>query len=329
MIAARAHNRLAAMVRRKSPRYLRMESRPLVHPWFTRVSWNEEAKGWEARVRPGLVNGRDPAVPGVEVEEGKDEVGSMKDEGGKPLMRVARLCDGVAVPLHGFRDGFAGISKGARLFFEQRGAKEPPKDRVMGDGVGGVKMEAAEDEEGANRRLVAMELYLATARPTLKGAVQVVDATGITGQVAQYATGLDDAVLQMHGAETRLMQAPTYPGNATKPTAMDILMGNFTDDGEDRIPVCTVFLMSPPDWDAEAEPDGAWSPYVQHHLFWNVVYCSKFEPPVKPLQPIRLATGLAWADWIGNQMMAPLNDLMAQAFAAVTARNPEGAYFTV
>ncbi len=328
---AQAHNEVVALVRRKTPRYVRQEDPQPVHPWQTKAAWNAAEKRWEARVRPGFVNGMDPMVPGVEVEreDWDPATGKAADR-----YRTATLCDEAGIPLHGFGAGFEKISKAARIYFEKRGAVERKEEENYA--VNDLGMVTFQDtDQGAQpdvwRPLRSVDLYLAQARPSLRGVVDIVDGTGLTGQVAQYSSTYDTAMLDLHGYRARLQQAPKYPGNAAKPTAKDILAGNYTDDGEDRQPVCTVFLLGPQlGWDEEApEPDGSWTAHVQHHLFWNVMYASRYEPPARPPAPIRLTTGLALADTLGNQIMAPTNDLVSRVMAAFNARSPEGSFYTI
>lgn len=329
MISAREHNKLAAMVRRKTPRYLRLPDLPWPHPWTTRAAWNAEEERWEARVRPGLVNGLDPMVPGVTVP---DESYDPKTMPPSKAMRPASLSDAPAIPLHGFRGGFEGISKAARIYFEARGAREIKEDKfaVSDTGVKALGTDTSGQPE-TYRGLAACDLYLAKSRPSLKGQVEIVDATGLTGQVAQYSATYDTFALDLHGTRARLQQAPVFPGNRTKPTALDIFAGNFTDDGEDRILVSTVWLLGPeiPMGEKPGQPDGTWTAHPQHHLFWNAMYASRYEPPARPPAPIRLTTGLALADTLGNQMLAPMNDLAQRLMAAFLNRNPEGAFYTV
>lgn len=334
MISARAHNRLAAEVRRKTPRLLRLPPAPYRHPWFTTATWNVEQGYWEARVQPGVVNGLDPLISGVSVpnEEGRTGQTGTDNEEVVPKMRPATLGDGAAVPLRGFREGFTDSSRAALVFFEAHQARKPRSENFsINADTGTITQKMAEEESGPAHALRAVDVYLAQARPSLRGTVDIVDATGLSGQVAEYSSAYDTSALDFHGSRARVLAAATYPGNAKKPTPMDIFAGNYTDDGEDRLPICTVFLLSPlmDDPDSAGEPDSLWMPFVQHHLFWNVGYAAQYEPPPKPPAPIRVATGLALADTLGNQILAPLNDVAARLMNAFNTRTPEGAFFTV
>lgn len=326
------HNKVLAMVRRKRPRLVRLQNPGDIHPWSTIAMWATDLKKWVAYVRPGLVNGLDPALPGVLVRNEKfDPLTDTLDK----QDRTAVLCDGVGVPLHAFRDGFSGMSKAAALYFAARGAV--PKKSNLSGGVnegGGITVNQTgiEEEPTAWRAVRAVDLYLAVARPSLRGTVDVVDATGLTGQIAQYGATYETSALDRYGSRARLQQAPVFPAKLSPPTAMDILNGVPGDDGEDRQPVCTIFLLSPeqkPDAESAGEPDGSWTAHVQHHLFWNLLYASRYEPPKVAPAPIRLTTGLALADTLGNQILAPLNDLAGKVIAAMQSRNPEGQFYTV
>ena len=330
-MTAKAHNELLATYRRKRPRLVRFPDRGHIHPWKTFAEWDDEKKMWCARTHPGFVNGLDPRVPGVEVPD-EDFDRAVDPEEAKT--REATLIDGAAMPLHGFRDGFAGMSKAAALYFATRGAE--PKKSNLSYVVAGEKIAIAETgmipEAKPWRAVAACDLYLAQARPSLRGTVDIVDATGIAGQIAQYGATYETSALELYGTRARLQQAPTFPSKGADPSALDILKGVPGDDGEDRLPVCTVFLLSPEQkaaTESAGEPDGSWSPHIQHHLFWNVLYAAKYEPPKVAPAPIRLTTGLFLADTLGNQILSPINDLASKVITAMQSRNPEGTFYTV
>lgn len=311
---ARWHNRIVELMKRRRPRYVRMQDAPWPHPWHTRVVWSEQAKepGWVARVNPGFCNGVDPVVYGLTVEEEGEE-------------RTLSLCDMPDIPLHAWRRGdaaFANLSKGTKVFLEARGAK--PVRKVVAD----LADLADQIDLEQARPLVATDLYLTMARPSMRMTVQEV-GTPITGQIVEYGSTYETSALDRYGWRARFMQAAAFP-QRTMPTLMDILSGNpGTDDGEDRIPVATVFLIGPPGGDASTGPGPDWEPHVQHHLFWNVMRAAKFEPPERTPPPMRMNTGLPLADSIGNSLLSVPNAIQSQIAAALNAQKTEGQFYTI
>jgi len=88
------------------------------------------------------------------------------------------------------------------------------------------------------------------------------------------------------------------------------LMGDWENDPFDTIPVATVYLLSPENAIQNEEPGPDWSPYVKHHLFWNLIYDVTVQPPAGSSENMTLPTGLALgvADGVINQMLAMIND---------------------
>ena len=211
-------------------------------------------------------------------------------------------------------------------FFSALGARAPINNLSI-TATGGVSVTDSLADEAPRRSLYAGELFLAVARPTYRTNATVVDASGTSGLVVDYSITYDTTQLDLFGRRARLRLAGQFPA-VRRPTWFERLQGTFQDDGEDRIRVATVFLLSPPS--PEGGPDASWTPFIQHHLFWNLRYGAKAAIPRRLPAPIRLFTGLAggFGDAIGNQFLAPINELTAQLDLALNATTPEGRFWT-
>ena len=279
------------------------------HPWFTEAKWNGEEERWEATIRPGFVNGEDPLVPGVG-EKGAD----------------VDLVDGPSIPLNGFRN-IPG-EEAVPPFFAALGVRDEEGNISIDEG-GGVAVDLTPDEQELPppRYLVAMDFYLAVARPTYQPQITVTDGSGISGQVVDYRVSYDTTRLDQVGQRARMMQAPKFPA-VQQPTFLERLQGSYQDPGEDRKLVSTVYLLSPESWDG-GEPDESWTPYAKHELFWPLMHGLRIIPPTNP-QPLRFSgTGLPMADMVVGQWLAQQNDLYQRILAADANKAPEGRFWSV
>jgi len=282
------------------------------HPWITKAHYSG---GWKARVViPGFVNGIDPRVPGVEVED---------IDGTK---REAVLTDSPEIPLNVFRTPGGEGDKILDVFLAL-GVREPKADNLSINALGGVSV--IEESEAANttppRELRAVDLYIAKSRATFTAQVTLVDASGTSGVIVDYGVKYDTSTLDREGTRTRFMQAGKFQP-VRKPTLAERLFGDFQDEGEDRLHICTVFLLSPPN--VTGEPNVSWTPYVQNHVFWHLKHHAPNEVPAKQPDPIRFHSGLAGGlgDLVINQYLALNNDLSSQISAAVNNTTPEGQF---
>lgn len=265
------------------------------HPWFTAPLWDPAGGRWVARVKPGFVNGLDPVVPGAG-EDGED----------------ARLLDRPDIVLGGFRHVGAAADDPAPRFFHLLGVPD-----ARGRTWRGLPP----------RTLRASDLILRTARAALQGNVEVVDATGTSGTIAQYRVGLDTTRVDQVGVRARIgVTARWVP--PPPPSVAERMLGIFRDETEDVTPICTVYLLAPERTDDA--PDANWAAFVRHHLFWNLRHAPRNLRPPEPPAPIILFTGLAGGigDAIGNQILANINDLSDRVFNALNNTTNEGRYWT-
>lgn len=260
-----------------------------LHPWSVDVRWGAE-DCHEARIAvAGLVNGLPPDVEGVLA--GKEQ---------------ATTLDEAWMPLRSLRRGLAEEPPHVKLFFEARGVR------------------LSEGETGPQRHLAASDVWLARARLSYKAEVTAVDASGTSGQIVDYAVTYDTATLEARGASARVVRGANFP-EKQRPTLAERLMGLYQDDGEDRLRVCSIYFLSPPE-PKNAVPDAAWQVFTRHDLFWNVRHGARVEMPKQPPKPIRFFSGLAagLGDMIINQNLALSNDLAQRIGAAVANDAPEG-----
>lgn len=274
------------------------------HPWFPSVGWDKE--GWHVRVRPGFVNGQDPAVPGHE-----DLLAGPK----------IRLTSFRAIPAEG---------EPVPKFFSQLGV-QTPKQAFYLDAMQRVVMDTTQRAASAMppRLLAACDIWVSVARATYRGVAQVVDASGVSGEVVDYSVTFDTTQLDRVGMRPRLLVGEKMPAVLT-PTLSERLNGQFQDDGEDRLRIATLYFLSPPDA-TDPTPNQLWQPYPSNNAFWNLAHAAKNPVPKKPPAPIRMFTGLAggWADIIGNQMLSGTNELSARASNAVNTTTNEGRFWNV
>lgn len=282
------------------------------HPWITKAHY---AGGWKARVVvPGMVNGLDPRVPGVEV---KDSDGTKRE---------AVLTDSPEIPLNTFRTPGGEGDKILDVFLAL-GVREPKTDNISFDALGGVTI--VDESQATNatppRELRAVDFYIAKSRATFAAQVTLIDASGTSGVIVDYGVKYDTSTLDREGTRTRFMQTAKFQP-VRKPTLAERLFGDFQDEGEDRLHICTVFLLSPPN--STGEPDASWTAYVQNHVFWHLKHHAPNEVPAKQPDPIRFHSGLAGGlgDLVINQYLALNNDLSAQISAAVNNTTPEGQF---
>lgn len=287
---------------------------PWRHPWHTVSRWNDTAKKWQSQVNPGLVNGLDPLVPGV--EPGPD------NERG-----YVSLCDQPWMPLNAFRT-VNGIGEPVPEFFKAMGVRVEKEEGLVVDEIGGVRTvdELEEENPLPPRSLVACNLYLAKARATFRAQVDVIDPSGASGVIVDYSATYDTTQLDAKGTRARLQHAAQFPA-VRKPSLADRLSGDFADEGEDRASVVDVFLLSPPNSES-AVPDGRWTPFHRHGLFWNLKHGSPNTVPQKAPAPIRFFSGLGLGlgDLLINQYLALDNDLSDRILTAVTNSAPEGRF---
>jgi hypothetical protein len=286
------------------------------HPWKVTPRWRDGA--WAFHVAPGFVNGEPPVVPGVENEEGED----------------ATILEAEWIKVNDFVILGNDAENSVPDFFKDLGAKNsflPPGF----DPTKGVNASQLEDLARPAKSLAKFDVFISKARAQLVSEPQVVDATGVTGQIFQAAIRYDLNALNRLGATPRLLHAAKMPVVSALKNAVLRILGLEPDVPEDRLLIATVYLLAP-DEDGD-KPDEDWRPFVEQKVFWNLTHAPKIEVPRVTPDPIRFNSGLAAGvgDAIINQNLAILNQVAAtvSAFADEASRveessNVGGRYWT-
>lgn len=285
------------------------------HPWSAGAWFGEGTAGdrWAVTFDVGFVNGVDPMMPGA--GEGGTDV-EMWDQ---PTLVLAP---------EEFR--LVGEAEAIPPYFKALGATALGSEyRVEGEEITADGTDRSETTESLPpRALRAIDFYVAMARATYHGEAVIVDASGASGKIVDYAVRYDTSRLDQVGTRARFLRAAKMP-EPLRPTVLDHLLGDFQDEGEDRQLICTFYLLAP-EGVTDGLPDGTWLPYFGWETFWNLDYAARNVPPATPPAPIRLFTGLAGGvgDLIGNQFLALTNDQLAIAENAINNTDNRGRFWT-
>ena len=237
------------------------------HPWHTVLSWIDEQ--WQFNVKPGFVNGFDPVVPGTAPNASPEE----------PSPRDLGLIDVPWIPVRGTRP--VGID-GSRVppFFQRFGVKQVKTPTVTlanfdSFNVGDL-LQAAEDA-ATSRKLVAFDIFVTMARATYKMEPTITNNL-VLGSLLEYTVTYDTNSPTAFGTRPRLNQSPKMD-EPSEPDFTARLSGLVGDDGLDRLPIATGYLLAPAE-NPSPQPDRNWTPYVQHRCFWNVMHQARNAMPI-------------------------------------------------
>jgi hypothetical protein len=271
------------------------------HPWFVSgAGWDRT--GFRVRVRPGFVNGEPPRIGEQTLLEG-------------PVIPIR----GAWRPVDGTDDRIPG-------FFEKLGVRRTsPGFEVTA--AGGVRVDTTQREfETPPRRLMACDLWVSVARATFRPQIDILDPTGVTGQVVDYSVTFDVSNLERVGTAPRLQLGRFVP--VRPPTLAERLMSMFQDDGEDRILISTLYMLGPVGV-MEYGPTPQWSFYRANNCFWNLHHAARNVPPPRNPAPLRIFTGLLGGigDIIGNQLLSQVNEFSDRVRNAVNNTTNEGRFW--
>jgi hypothetical protein len=283
------------------------------HPWFTSVRWDDETQAWRAHVRPGFVNGQDVTVSVIIEEERRD----------------VPLTEDPTFPLSSFRAlgsdtiSIDGSGESVPEFFQRLGVRAPRQiSTEIGDGlvetITGLPEDAA--EALPPRQLRACDLVLRCLRPRTAVEWLITPAeTGAQAQLTLLTTGSS-----AHQASLRITSRYQPIQAAADLTRLE---GLVTDPGFDEAHVATVYLLSPESAGPESEIDATWTPYVEHHLFWNADYLTT-QPTIIPRQNLELNLaglgGIAGAQFTVNQLLSLQNDATNNALTFLLGNEVTG-----
>jgi hypothetical protein len=300
------------------------DSVPLViHPWNTTVTWNAKLKRWEGQVHAGFIGGIDPTVSVLDEATGKTIDAGLS---GNPVILFT-----------GFVDRTASAAGGSPLpipqFFLQQGAGYDKSLSIGSDG---------QVSQGVNppgwRRLLSLDLYLSVARIAVTGELSSSDNGDGTSTVSLHPRLNSQAVIA-HGTRPRLLSIGNLKQKQEE-SAQQALFATYSqqayqqDVPYDELLISTVFLLSPPGTDPSAPADGSWTAYVQHSVFYNLLYAAQnvvISSPTHPLNPIAIYTGLAGGlgDAIANKILQPINDAAAALQAGLAQIAQKGFFWTI
>lgn len=273
------------------------------HPWFTKVEYDKKSKQFICKIDAGFVNGLAPTYREMSLLE-------------NPVIELNRFGTAERIP----------------AFFRQMGITNEDQSMKLNLKTGTLLLGSDTNTKPNTQKLLKTDLYMSTARATYQLNSSVIGNL-VMGQIVDYNVGYSTTNLDIYGHQTRIYTDYEMPA---KPTVIDIINGNITgDDGEDRLLIATVYLLSPEDEESETDltPNEKWSIYVQHNIFWNLAYFTKNDPPENWKQTEKDGF-LAW--YVGRYTVAPMATLGAmeaevqRAYAVVAnMANNEGKYWTI
>jgi hypothetical protein len=313
------------------------------HPWFTTPQWLSSSAQWAATVRPGFVNEQTPVVS---LTVAQQEAAGNNPFGNNPLsgepffsadvfaktpqeqipeqtLALPLYLDPV-IPLDFYSLGFDGAAtRAVPQFFLNRGVASAPQQPSIDDQLAGVANPAQTPPENL-RLLRACDLWVHQPRSALTSSVQILgDLLLGTGNVIQQlgvrSAAPSDALKLLQGQFT-----PAAGGN------IDPLAGDYEEPNFDEILVSTVYLLSPPKTPIGSEPDGSWTPYVRHNLFWNLQWAQP------ELRQTALDSGFSYlpplaggaAQLVIGGLIASLNDATRNTLNILTSHSLAGSFWT-
>lgn len=314
-----------------------LEASPWRHPWFTTVRWDDESEMWLATVKPGAcpsaTSDGDPVVRVDQRHAPEETVERLKlVPGGDERNLRGYLSEGVPLALKPslFRtigtDAIGTTATPAEAvpaFFAKRGVMGA---RVLRDGGGSavIQTDGLASARVKARLLRACDLVLTHDRPATQTAARESDLSPGTTAL-EFSTGR----LTSYDAEPNLVPRSKWESPADL-ASLDLALGTGTDSGRDEIRIATVYLLSQPGTEEGAVPEGrGWSPFVDHHVSWDLQYATKQE--ALEVEPTRLETPIPilgagelgrWSAGMTNE----INGRIAELEAALARVRNEGRF---
>jgi hypothetical protein len=324
------------------------------HPWNIDMAFVDQR--WRATVNPGFVNGRPAFIdmPATWLaEQVKSGAASQRDFGINPLTgrpyfeawvfnhergesperakgtggpvrltnspapymvlgawRNPAAAAGVSVSETG--DIRVGAAEGYPKYFDSLGVRPPA-------GAGSLNQlatQSAEFDPSRTREIRAVDIVL--TQPRIGAKLEFVPGHPIADvATAQISTNYLRDYVKLHNGRARLRATTKYqplPDDPIEATFGTLLNGD--DPQFDELHMATVWMLSPPGADSDAEPDGTWEPFVQHFVFWNLNHAPRNIPPSSPnednivfIVPLALGT----AQGVINGIVSVLNGMLNEA----------------
>ncbi len=261
------------------------EYTPWRHPWYTAMRWDGDAETWVARIKPGAcpsaTSDGDPVVDTLVRYLAESDSNQDLDE------RVtAHLSDlpGLAVPVALMRPigtdaagvlGLAGESVPG--VFRNLGVADAVRVRESGGGI--VTETDGLISDRANARLLrAADLRITHDRLATR-ALPTVETAGVVS-VDLTLEAIPNAKRDPYMSIVRKFE------EAVARELAPVISGQVEDPGRDSELIATLYLLSPAGARPGAEPDGTWTPYVQHRVSWNLQYVTMRE--IVSVEPTRI-----------------------------------------
>lgn len=266
---------------------------PWRHPWFTTVTWDAVEEVWTAAIKPGACpsasSSGDPtlSIPHrMAPVEVLDRLGLAESESDDLL--TAYLSEGapLVLPVDQFRAvGTDAVATGESSeavpeFFTRRGVVGPVVNETQSGSEVVIRVEGVAAERASARLLRACDLVIGHDRLVTRTEVipsESLDGVEVAFSRASGAVVTPDPYLYV---ERKYEPVPDLD-------LLSLLEGLQVDGGKDTHHLATVYLLSPPGLPAGSEPDGTWQGFVDHHVFWNLQYLSRFNTVT--IEPTRVA----------------------------------------
>lgn len=339
--SAAAWNRLVDLYfRNRLIGALILDPAPWRHPWFTTVRWSEEAEAWLATVKPGAcpsaVSDGDPIVRVDQIVAPAETVERLELEAnGREKNLRAYLSEGAPLALRPsiFRaigtdatGTEAAQPESVPAFFAKRGVMGPRVLRNV-NGTAVLAESGLESDRRTARLLRACDVVLTQDRIATVASVRESDISPGTA-----ALEFAPSRAASYDADPNLIALSKWQGPADL-AALDLALGTGTDRGRDEIHLATIYLLSSPGMEPGSEPTGtAWTPYVDHHVFWDLQHAARYVSI--EVEPTRLETPIPilGAGELGRYSQGFVNDIngrTAELEAALARVKNEGRFLAL
>lgn len=191
-----------------------------------------------------------------------------------------------------------------------------PADRGGADVLSATTARARRDP-ARTRQLRAAEIILSVPRPGTRLEYEV--QSPLTSPAAvQLSTAFVTDYFNRQQGRARVRAALRFipPGESTIAGTFSTLL-NGGDPQFDELHLATVWMVSPAGMSAEAQPDEAWEPVIQHRVWWNVNYAPRNIPRTEKEGPVVFLLPLAFgsAQGIINGILSSINGALNEAIS--------------
>ncbi|NBX23683.1 MAG: hypothetical protein EBR52_06160 [Microbacteriaceae bacterium] len=333
-IPASQWNRMCDMLVRNQVLGGRVFSGQWKHPWSVTCFYDDMQLGWTASILPGFIGALDPSVS----VEGKFAPAKTLERLGhtpisaRSLRLDAYLTEGPRMPLNLWRaigaDGAAGVSTTGEPSYEPvppaliaLGASPPPTSSLPSNQA---PPPATAQDSGRKRFVRATELVIFQRRIATRTQWRFGQGTDETA--AQF-----DVFYEPAGDERPTIRAERKPTLPPPDDPIATLLGAAQDTGIDRLPLATIYAISPPLYEADEMPGPDWAIHVQYYLFWNLFRDINVAPRLDEADGLGMPRGLGLgvADVTINNLASRINDTNDQLQEFLNANKVEAKYWSV